>query len=71
MLRVLQNYWEPISTVLLAANNDQINSFYESYKNTCAPNPVLDLNYNSDHTYFEDFLLQVVSVFFDTLLRSQ
>jgi len=54
---------------MLAANNDQISSFYESYKNACAPNPVLDLNYNSAHTYFEDFLLQVVSSFFETRMR--
>lgn len=57
----LQNYWEPISTVMLSTNNTQVGTFYESYKNACAPNPVLDLNYRTTYSYFEDFLLQVVS----------
>lgn len=59
-----QSYWEPVSTVMLTGNNTKIDNFYESYKNTCAPNPVLDLNYHSNYSYFEDFLLSVVSRYF-------
>jgi len=57
----LAYYWEPISTVMLSTNNTKIGNFYESYKNACAPNPVLDLNYRTTYSYFEDFLLQVAT----------
>ncbi|VVC45536.1 Hypothetical protein CINCED_3A002705 [Cinara cedri] len=55
----LGSYWEPISTVMVSTNNSRIGSFYESYKNACAPNPVLDLNYHKHYSYFEDFLLRI------------
>lgn len=48
---------------MISTNNTKIGNFYESYKNACAPNPVLDLNYRTTYNYFEDFLLQVVSFF--------
>lgn len=47
---------------MLSSKNTSIVTIYESYKNACAPNPVLDLNYRKTYSYFEDFLLQVVSV---------
>lgn len=46
---------------MISTNNTKIGNFYESYKNACAPNPVLDLNYRTTYNYLEDFLLQVVS----------
>lgn len=46
---------------MISTNNTKIGNFYESYKNACAPNPVLDLNYRTTYSYFEDFLLRVVS----------
>lgn len=60
---LFQNYWEPISTVMITTNDARIYEFYDSYKNSCAPNPVLDLNYHITYNYFEDFLLKVVSIF--------
>lgn len=47
---------------MLSTNNTNITTFYESYKNACAPNPVLDLNRHNTYRYFEDFLLSVVNV---------
>lgn len=58
---VYQNYWEPVSTVMLSTNDTKIGKFYESYKKSCAPNPVEDLNYQSDRSYFDDFLLCTVN----------
>lgn len=57
----VQGYWEPISTVMLSTNSTKIGVFYDSYKTACAPNPVLDLNYQYNYRYFEDFLLRIVS----------
>lgn len=57
---LFQNFWEPVTTVMLSTKDARIGEFYESYKNSCAPNPVEDLSYQSNRSFFEDFLLRIV-----------
>ncbi|XP_050422689.1 phospholipid-transporting ATPase ABCA1-like isoform X2 [Adelges cooleyi] len=58
----LDNFWKPVSTIMLASHERDVIDMYNSYKNACAPYPVLEVGgYNKSLEYFENFLLKIVT----------